>query len=265
MVGLAGIRAPLFVPANQPQRFAKAAASGADAVILDLEDAVASAEKDKARDALEITFTDLPIIVRINARGTPWHDVDIEAVRRLRPSAVMLPKAEDPEALVEVTRGTAGLPVFALIETARGLTQARAIAAQPETARLAFGSVDYCADLGCAHERDVLLAARSELVLAARLASGAAPLDGVTTDVSDPDKAHDDALHARALGITGKLCIHPRQVGPVIMAFAPNATQIDWARRVLASGDGAVSVDGQMVDEPVRRRAKALLTAAEQG
>ena len=259
---VSAIRAPLFVPANRPERFAKAAASGADAVILDLEDAVAADAKDAARAALATDFTDLPVIVRINAIGTPWHADDLAAVARLRPAAVMLPKAEDADRVASVAAQTR-LPVIALVETARGLAHARTIAAAPGVARIAFGSVDFCADLGCAHLREVLLPARSELVLASRLAGIAAPIDGVTVQLDDLSVSHDDAAHARALGMTGKLCIHPRQIAEVRCAFAPTEAEIDWARRVLASGDGAVSVDGAMVDEPVRIRARAILAEGQ--
>lgn len=259
---VSAIRAPLFVTANRPERFAKAAASGADAVILDLEDAVAADAKDAARAALATDFTDLPVIVRINAIGTPWHADDLAAVARLRPAAVMLPKAEDADRVASVAAQTR-LPVIALVETARGLAHARTIAAAPGVARIAFGSVDFCADLGCAHLREVLLPARSELVLASRLAGIAAPIDGVTVQLDDLSVSHDDAAHARALGMTGKLCIHPRQIAEVRRAFAPTEAEIDWARRVLASGDGAVSVDGAMVDEPVRIRARAILAEGQ--
>lgn len=261
MVDLVAIRAPLFVPANRPERFARAAASGADAVILDLEDAVAADAKDAARAALEAGFTELPVIVRINAHGTAWHGADVAAVAGMPVSGVILPKAEDAAITAAVARAL-GKPVIALIESARGLANARAIAAAGDVVRLAFGSVDFCADLGCEHLREVLLPARSELVLASRLAGIAAPIDGVTVQIDDPALTHDDAAHARALGLTGKLCIHPRQIAEVRRAFAPTVTEIDWARRVLASGDGAVSVDGAMVDEPVRIRARAILAQA---
>lgn len=262
MVSLASIRAPLFVPANRPERFAKAAAAGTDAVILDLEDAVAADAKDAARAALAADFTDLPVLVRINAAGTPWHDADVAAVAGVPVAGVILPKAETASGCTAVAR-TTGNPVIALIESARGLAEARAIAAAEGVERLAFGSIDYCADLGCAHLRDVLLPVRSELVLAARLAGIAAPIDGVTVQLDDPQVSFDDAAHARALGMTGKLCIHPKQLDAVKRAFAPSEAERDWARRVLASGDGAVSVDGAMVDEPVRIRARAILAFAE--
>lgn len=260
MVDLSLIRAPLFVPAHRPDRFAKAAASGADGLILDLEDAVPAAEKDAARAALAVDFTTLPVLVRVNARGTSWHEADLRAVKALRPAGVILPKAASAQDVAMVRQAT-GLPVLALIESAEGLAAARSIAAGG-AARLVFGSIDFCADLGVAHDRDVLLPVRSELVLASRLAGIAAPVDGVTVALDDPAACEDDARHARRLGMTGKLCIHPRQIDAVQRAFLPSAAEITWAQRVLASGDGAVSVDGAMVDEPVRIRARAILAAA---
>ncbi|NPD17715.1 CoA ester lyase [Xinfangfangia sp. D13-10-4-6] len=261
MVNAALIQAPLFVPANRPERFAKAAASGADAVILDLEDAVALDAKDSARAALSVGFTDLPVLVRINASGTPWHEADLAAVAALPIAGVILPKAEDAQTCVGVAK-TTGHGVIALIESALGLANARAIAAADGVSRLAFGSIDFCADLGCEHLREVLLPVRSELVLASRLAGIAAPIDGVTVQLDDMEISRSDTLHARALGFTGKLCIHPRQIATVLEGFAPSAAEIDWARRVLASGDGAAAVDGAMVDEPVRIRARAILARA---
>ncbi|MBY6161997.1 CoA ester lyase [Mameliella alba] len=257
------IRAPLFVPADRPERFAKAAGSGTDAVILDLEDAVAPEAKDKARTLLDCRYTDLPVILRVNAIGTPWHSADIAAACALPFAALMLPKAEDPGTVAALaTELPTQMVVIALIETARGLAAARQIAALDRVARLAFGSVDYCADLGCAHQRDALLSARSELVLAARLAGMPPPLDGVTTALQSPGAAEEDARHARSLGMGGKLCIHPRQVPEVLTGFRPTEAEKDWARRVLAAGDGAVAVDGAMVDAPVRLRARSILAAA---
>lgn len=262
MVGL--IRAPLFVPADRPERFAKAAASGADAVILDLEDAVADGAKDAARAGLTLGFWAGPVLVRINAAGSAAHAADLAAVTALRPAAVILPKAEDAGGVAGLARAS-GLAVVALIETARGLAEARAIAAAPGVVRLAFGSVDFCADLGCEHRREILLPVRLDLVMASRLAGIAPPLDGVTLRLDDPEAAREDAAHARALGMGGKLCIHPNQVAAVRQAFRPTAEDLAWAQRVLAAGAGAVAVDGQMVDAPVRRRAEAILEEAARG
>jgi citrate lyase subunit beta/citryl-CoA lyase len=251
----------LFVPADRPERFAKAAASGAEAIIIDLEDAVAPAAKSAARDALRApgALPDFPsVFIRVNAIGTPWHDADMAALTGLRIAGVMLPKAESSQDIARLR-----LPVIALIETASGLAAARAIAAAG-AAQIAFGSVDYAADLGLAHEREPLLCARAELVLASRLAGLHPPLDGVTLSIDDEASIEDDARSARALGFGGKLCIHPRQLAPIRRGFAPSPAEIAWAQRILAaSAAGAVAVDGAMVDPPVRRRAEQILRAAE--
>ncbi len=258
--GLGGIIAPLFVPAHRPERFAKAAASGADAIILDLEDAVPVDAKEAARAALRSLPDGVPVLVRINAAGTPWHEGDLAALRDLSitgPLAgIVLPKAE---VLADIARVALLHPVVALIETARGLAGARQIAAAHGVARLAFGSIDFAADLGCGHEREALASARCELVLASRLAGLAAPLDGVTANFRDDAAAAGDARYARMLGFGGKLAIHPQQVAPILGGFRPLDEEADWARRVLASGDGAVALDGAMIDEPVRARARWVL------
>ena len=148
---------------------------------------------------------------------------------------------------------------IALIESARGLAAARDIARA--CGRLAFGSVDFAADLGCAHTREALLLARLELVLASRLAGLPAPLDGVTTAIHDDALVESDARHAAELGFGGKLLIHPKQVAAALRGFAPGEAEIAWARRVLAAGgDGAVAVDGMMIDAPVRLRAERILS-----
>ena len=132
-------------------------------------------------------------------------------------------------------------------------------------ARLAFGSIDFAADIGCAHVREALLSARSELVLASRLAGRAAPLDGVTTSINDPDLVRGDAAHAAMLGFGGKLLIHPAQVEPARAGFRPTPDELAWAERVLAAGrDGrATTVDGAMVDAPVRLRAEQVRRRAD--
>lgn len=256
--------APLFVPASRPDRFAKAAASGADAIILDLEDAVSPQDKEAARQALRADFTDLPVLVRINAVGTAWHEADLAAALGAGFSALIVSKAELSEGFSGVCLAAreAALPVLPLVESARGMADARAIAATAGVGRLVFGSIDYSADIGCAHTREALLCARSELVLASRLAGLAPPVDGVTAAIGDAALVGDDAAYGRTLGFGAKLAIHPAQIEPILSAFRPSAEEIGWARRVLASGDGAVAVDGSMVDEPVRIRARGIMRLA---
>lgn len=265
-----GRLAALFVPATRPERFAKAAAAGADAVIIDLEDAVAHAEKAEARAGLAAALGaglpgGVPLLLRINGAGTPWHADDLALAARLPLAGVVLPKAETADDLIHASQRLGGMPLVALIESAAGLARARALAALPQVARLAFGSIDFAADLGCAHTRTALLAARSELVLAARLAGQEGPVDGVTTALADAALATDDAAHAAELGFAGKLLIHPSQIAPVLAGFAPSAEEIAWARRIVAAiaeGGAVVSVDGAMVDAPVRLRAERILARA---
>lgn len=140
---LANFMAPLFVPTNRPERFEKAAKSGADAIILDLEDAVAPDVKLKARQNLRLDFSDLPVpvLVRINAAGTQWHEDDLAFVTTLPIAGIDLPKAEMGQALTRVAE--CGLPVLALIETAQGIADARCIASAPSVERLIFGSIGF--------------------------------------------------------------------------------------------------------------------------
>ena len=132
----------------------------------------------------------------------------------------------------------------------------------PQWWGLAFGTLDFCVDLGADHIRSVLDPMRMELVLAARLAGIAAPIDGVTAEVRTPGAARADAEHARALGMGGKLAIHPAQVAEIREAFLPSQTQLAWARRVMAAEDGVAVVDGEMVDAPVKARAARILASA---
>lgn len=256
--------APIFVPATRPERFAKAAQCGADAIIVDLEDAVTAADKDAARERLmQVELPPVTRILRVNAAGTPWHERDLAAAARLPFDAVMLPKSEEAADIAAIRAAVPGKPVIALIETALGVAQAMALARCEGVQRLAFGSIDFSADLGCANEWDALLHARSTVVLASRLGGIAAPMDGVTLELDDATKVRDDARRAAALGFSGKLCIHPRQIAAVLEGFAPTAEEIDWAQRVASVGDqGAVSIDGIMVDPPVLRHAEQILARA---
>ncbi len=251
----------LFVPADRPERIAKAAAAGADAVIVDLEDAVSTDAREAARAGLAdaLTGVDGPVILRINAAGTEWHAADLAAAADLPLSAVMLAKAETGESCAHVRRAS-GLPVIALVETARGIAQVGEIAGA--SARMAFGSIDYAADLGMEHTRQSLLSARAALVLAARLAGRPAPLDGVTTATRDDALIEDDCRHAVEMGMGGKLIIHPAQLAAARRGFSPSEREVSWASRVLeaAKGGAAVQMDGAMIDAPVIARARQIIT-----
>jgi len=259
-------RSWLFVPGDRPDRYDKAAHSGADVVICDLEDAVAPADKDAARaDVAAWLAGGGSACVRVNATNTSWGPDDVAALRA-QPGllAVLVPKAEDPAALTAVADAL-DVPVVALVESALGVYRADDIAAAPGVARLAFGSLDYALDLSCGVDDDALLHARSVLVLASRLAGLPAPVDGVTTDLDDDAAVGVAARTARRLGFGGTLCIHPRQVGPVNAVMAPSTAEAEYATQVLAAaGKGrAVRMDGQMVDAPVVQRARQVLRRAQ--
>jgi len=262
-----GLIAPLFVPADRPERFGKAATSGADAVIIDLEDAVAPAAREAARQRIAAALPAAPVIIRVNAPGTPWHDGDIDLIRRLGAVGVMLAKAEDPAAITAIAQRLKGSHriIIPLIETALGVHRAVAIAAAAGVVQLAFGPADFRNDIGCGEAPEAMLLARSSLALASRLAGLPAPLDGPCFDFRDAEKTMQEARHARMLGFGGKLCIHPNQVTWVKDAFRPSAAEVAWARKVLAveAGGAAANLDGTMIDAPVVARAQRILDIAE--
>ena len=258
--------APLFVPGDRPDLFAKAAASGADAIIIDLEDAIAPQSKESARKAAcRHDISSVPVILRINGAGTAWHADDLAALSAADIAAVMLPKAETSESIAAMSRALGRpLPVIALIESAKGLGSLVQVLTAPHIAAIAFGSLDYSVDLDCSPDWDSLVAARSEIVLRSRLAGLPGPLDGVTTNLTDQEITEQDAARARRLGFRGKLAIHPRQIGPILTAMSPTPDEIAWAKKVLTSvNDSAlVTVDGDMVDAPVIARARRILAAS---
>jgi citrate lyase subunit beta/citryl-CoA lyase len=273
---LAQARSFLFVPGNRPERFAKALASGADAVIIDLEDAVPLDAKATARDALLAAWSGLDaserarLLVRVNPAGTPWHAADLAAVASLTGlGALMLPKAENPQQVEQAFR-TSSMLVLPLIESAEGVGQMDAIAWAAGTLRLGLGHIDLQADLGmrCGPDEAELAPIRLAMVVASRRAVLPSPVDGVTTATTDADVLAHDAQRSRRFGFGAKLCIHPAQVAGVHQALAPTEAECGRARRVLAAevaaGGGAFSVDGKMVDPPVLLLARKILQTAAQ-
>lgn len=280
-------RSLLFVPANRLDRLAKALDSGADAVIVDLEDAVPPDAKNGAREALAACLQGLEVgqqqrlVVRVNAVGTPWHAHDLALLSggsglSAKPAtgwaSVMLPKSEDPADLRRVAAHLAAgtntdARLIALVESLAGLDQADALARESGVLRLAFGHLDFQLDLGmrCSPEEPELAFARNALVAASRRARLPAPIDGVTTATGNTHRLAADAARARAFGFGGKLCIHPAQVEGVNQAFSPSAHELAWAHRVMegarSHGGQAFRLDGRMVDLPVIRAAEATLGA----
>lgn len=269
----------LFVPATRPERIAKALASGAGAVIVDLEDAVAPDDKAAARTALLAAIQTLAreqrgrLLVRTNAAGTPWHADDVAAVAACVAQGLagaMVAKAESAAVLQAMARalGPQGL-LLPLVESNAGLDALDALARAPQVVRLAFGHLDFQVDLGmaCGADEAELLPVRLALVRASRRAGLAAPVDGVTTATDDSERLARDTARSRRMGFGAKLCIHPAQVLPVQAAFAPSPEELAWARRVLeaapAHGGAVFRLDGRMVDAPVLALAARLVARAQ--
>lgn len=260
-------RSYLFVPGDRPERFAKACAAGAHAVIIDLEDAVPPAGKQAARAAVaDWVSPDHPVFVRINGAGSTWFADDLVLCGLPGVAGIVLPKAEHPADVARIQAAGAAL-VLPLIETAQGVWNAHALATAPGVQRLMFGSIDFQLDAGIDGDVDELLYVRSQLVLVSRVAGIQSPVDGVTTAIDDPEQLRADTQRARRLGFGGKLCIHPKQVEPVNRHFMPNEDDIAWARRVLQAAEAAqgaaVALDGKMVDLPVIRKAEEIVSEAE--
>jgi citrate lyase subunit beta / citryl-CoA lyase len=258
--------APLFVPADRPERFAKAAAFAADAIIIDLEDAVAPERKAFARASLK-GARDLAarIFVRINAPNTPWHEDDVEALADLPHVGIVLPKAESAVQIQRIDRKLGGRPFIALIESARGVVCALQIAETACVRQLAFGPVDYSLDLFISPNPEASAHALSMLAIASRAAGLPGPLDGPCLDLSGDETIHLELARARDLGARGKLCVHPSQVAKVVAGFAPTTSDLSRARQILSGGDelGARAVDGGLVDRPIVEWAQRLITRAE--
>ncbi|MBA0214032.1 HpcH/HpaI aldolase/citrate lyase family protein [Pectobacterium brasiliense] len=281
----------LFVPGNAPHRFQQAVCCGADAVIFDLEDAVHPDEKNQAREnIIQWDKNDTPVseinckrYIRLNKFGSVEFSEDIEFLNRLnnkeklRNNAqskhktakweIVLPKIESAEMLHDaremINRNRSeAVHIIAIIETAQGLHHAEEICAAG-VERVAFGSLDFSLDIHCDQSLYALLYARSRIVLASRLADLPPPIDCVNPDFTHHDRVLADALHARSLGFSAKLCIHPSQIDAVQQAFATDRSKIDWAKQVLKAAEHsyAFQINGEMVDLPVIEQARQLLRA----
>jgi citrate lyase subunit beta/citryl-CoA lyase len=278
-VPVAPLRSILFVPGSRPDRFPKAMASGADAVVFDLEDGVEAARKADARRAVAAWLaTSKPSptarFVRVNAPRSPWQADDLAWLAEVAGhiEAVVVPKVESPGDIERVAPGAPSGIVIPLLETARGILGAAAIAAaNADVPALILGGEDLTAELGIPRTVDgeELLLARSQVVLAAATI-GADAIDAIFVDLKAPDRLREDAVRARALGFRGKTAIHPDQIAAINDVFSPSAEDIAKARRLIeadaaarAQGEGAFRFDDRMVDAPVVARARRVLELAE--
>jgi len=277
------LRSLLFAPGNHARRVDKALTLDADAVILDLEDAVAIAEKVAAR-AMVAAALDRPrqgqLYVRVNAHDTDFCHGDLVAVVRPGLDGIILPKVESATGLatidwlltqLERDRGLprGGIDLIPIIETARGLRDISAIlGAGTRVRRVAFGAGDFTLDVAMTWSRaeTELAPARAAIVTAARAAGIEAPLDTVWVDLADAEGLEASARTALALGFQGKMCIHPGQVDVVNRVFTPGAAEVAFAERVCAafaqaeaSGSAAIQLDGKFIDYPIVYRAQRTL------
>jgi citrate lyase subunit beta / citryl-CoA lyase len=274
-------RSYLFVPATSGRKIDKAYASAADAIILDLEDAVAVSEKPAARAAIATivpTSPARPTWIRINATGTDFCFADLQACVRPGVAGLILPKVESAEqvrmvdwvlANVEKAQGVAhrSIALMGIVETALGLRRLDEIASSsPRLQRLMFGAVDLAADLGIGMDDATTAAARFAIACASRAGGLDAPVDTAYVEIANVEGLRATTQRAASLGYTAKACIHPSQIEIVNEVFTPSASELDWARRVVetfeaAERDGlaAVKLDGQMLDYPVVEKARRLL------
>ena len=271
MAPLQTARSFLFAPGGEERKLERALEAGADAVIADLEDAVAPNEKAAARTLatglLGASAASAARLVRINGAGTEWHHADLAALPDAGVDGVVVPKAT--AAAVAAVGAAVELPIVAIVETATGLREAYAIASHPRVQALMLGAVDLGLALGLEPREDgqELLFARSSLVVDSAAAGLRAPVDRVWLDVRDPDGLTRDCAFARSLGYRGKALIHPDQVAVAHEAFAPSADELSRAREIVAAfdqavadGRGVVALDGEMIDLPVVERARQLLS-----
>jgi citrate lyase subunit beta/citryl-CoA lyase len=261
----------LFVPGNRSDRFDKAVSSQAGAIIVDLEDAVAPNDKAEARAKFGAWFgayDSAPerILVRINDESTPWFDEDIALIAESGVRGVVLPKAESTSQIERI--GSALVVngfVVPLVETAKGILDVDSLARTARVQRIAFGTLDYALDLDLTGDDRGFAYPACRIALASRAAGIASPIAGVTTEIDDQSRLLADLDFARACGFGAKLCIHPKQVDAVHAAMRPSEAEIAWAKRVAAaaeSGQGAVQLDGKMVDRPVIAKAMRILARA---
>lgn len=279
-------RTYLFTPGNHPRRVEKAFTLATDVVILDLEDAVAVAEKVKTRDIVRETLAkprETAAFVRVNAYDTPFCYGDICAVVCPELDGVMLPKLESVADLKSVEWLIANLEreqgmevgtidLLPIIETAKGAANLRdMVLAGSRVKRFAFGAGDYTRDLGMdwTMEEAELLPIRSEMVLASRLGGLEPPIDTVYIHIKEHDLFKQSCDTVRALGFQGKLCIHPDQIGPANTAFSPTADSIAWSEKIVAAFDEAekqgvasIQVDGYFVDYPIVEKAQRTVDVA---
>lgn len=284
------LRSMLFAPGNNDRHTQKALTLATDAVIFDLEDAVAMSEKPAARSAVaRLLAADRPSrwplrYVRVNGDTTEWHADDVASIVCANLDGIVLPKAEHPDkvsavhARISDLEAKAGLNVGAIdllpiVETGVGLANVRAIAGCCDRVRrLSFGAADFVVDMGMrwTPSEAELMPARAEIALACRIAGLDGPIDSVWARLDDPDGLSGSAERVRDLGYQGKFCIHPGQLATILTTFSPTADEVIFATAVVdafdqaeAEGRASIVVEEQFIDYPIAARAARVLATAE--
>ena len=262
-------RSWLFAPGHDEKLLRKVFDVGADAVILDLEDAVPAGLKNKARDMVAVVASTRPCWVRVNRAQTEECERDLAAVAG-KVSGVRIPKVESAADVAWVAQRAPGVRLDCTIESARGVLMAFDIASAPACSLLSYGGLDLAADLGSFPGEQETLYARSQLVIAARSAGKPKPSDGVHPQLDDDDGLRREAEAAKRIGFFGKSAIHPRQVPIIHQVFAPTPEELEWAKQVLwafeqSGGAATKTLTGEFVDRPVAERAEQLVRAAQRG
>lgn len=266
------LRSVLYIPGSRHRALDKARGLATDAIIFDLEDAVAPGEKDAARALLADTLREGGFgrrmrIVRINGMDTEWGAADLDAIQAAKPDAVLIPKVNGPDDIAAIRTRT-DLPIWAMMETAQGILNAAAIAQAPGIGGFVMGTNDLAKELG-SRSRSAMQTALQHSLLAAR-AGGIPCIDGVYNAFKDDEGLRAECVEGRDWGMDGKTLIHPAQLAIANEIFAPSQAEIDLARRQMeafeaaeASGEGVAVVDGRIVENLHVESAKAMLAKAE--
>ena len=272
---LKSAQAFLFVPGNRADRILKSLNTNAHAIIIDLEDAVPLSDKEKARRTMLRVLPQIlsanpsRILVRINAYGSEFFNEDIQLLSILGVGAIVVPKAESKSQLFEIEKKLSrSISIIPMIESARGIDQLKDISSHPSVVRLTLGNIDLQANLGmkCSPAEEELLPLKFQMVLMSRLFELAPPIDGVTVEFTSTETIAADVQRAKSMGFSGKLCIHPSQIEPVIQGFMPTLAEVENAKAIVIADSnangGAVQLNGKMVDRPVVLMAKLVLQQA---
>lgn len=268
----------LFVPGNSENKILKALNMDIDAIIIDLEDAVVIAEKEKARKLVYSVLAEqetknlkTKIYIRINSIKSPWFFDDINVINRLsNVSGIMIPKSEDRTSItLAADLLTKNLEIIPLIESARGVYNVEdVLTSHPSVRRVAFGSVDFALDMGVdwSEEGTERIYAMSKMVLASRAFGLEPPIDAVFPIIDNKESFISDAKKGKNIGFYGKMVIHPKHIEWVNEVYVPNESQIEWCKKVTneyeaSDNKGAIEVDGKLIDRPIYLLAKRLLAS----